>query len=551
MRIALAQLNYTVNHFELNKQKIIEAINRAKESKVDLVVFSELSVCGYPAYDLLDRKEFIENCLASVNEIAPHCNGIAAIVGSPSFNANSTGKILHNSAFLLANGKIKSVHHKSLLPTYDIFDEYRYFEPSKDFKIATLNGKRIAITICEDLWDDQPISAAVSRNKLYTISPMEELMKQNPEMVINISASPFSYDSHKRRLSVFTGNVKRFGLPVIHVNQVGANTDLIFDGGSMTLNAKGDVILQCKSFDEDFQIVETNTIENQALTASLKETENRIEKIHDALVMGIRDYFHKSGFTSATLGLSGGIDSAVTLVLAQRALGSQNLRVLLLPSQYSSQHSIDDAVLLANNLNVVYDTVDISDAFSSLKNSMSNIFAGLPEDITEENIQARIRGTLLMALSNKFGHLLLNTSNKSEAAVGYGTLYGDMCGALGVLGDVYKTDIYALAHYINKEIEIIPDNTITKPPSAELRPNQKDSDSLPEYDVLDQILFHYIEGHKSVDEIIDEGFDKEIVTKTIRLININEYKRYQFAPILRISSKAFGHGRKMPLVAKY
>ncbi len=551
MRIALAQLNYTVNHFELNRQKIIEAINRAKQSKVDLVVFSELSVCGYPVYDLLDRKEFIENCLASVSEIALQCIGIAAIVGSPSYNPNSTGKILHNSAFLLANGKIDSVHHKALLPTYDIFDEYRYFESSKDFRIATLNGKRIAITICEDLWDDQPTSAAVSRNKLYTISPMEELMKQKPEMVINISASPFSYDSHKRRLSVFTGNVKRFGLPVIHVNQVGANTDLIFDGGSMTLNTKGDVILQCKSFDEDFQVVETDAIEIQPAIASPKESEDRIAKIHNALVMGIRDYFHKSGFTKATLGLSGGIDSAVTLVLAQRALGSENIRVLLLPSQYSSQHSIDDAIALANNLQITYDIVNIADSFNTLKNTLANVFDGIPEDITEENIQARVRGTLLMALSNKFGHLLLNTSNKSEAAVGYGTLYGDMCGALAVLGDVYKTDIYALAHYINREIEIIPDNTITKPPSAELRPNQKDSDSLPEYDILDQILFRYIESHKSADEIINEGFDKEIVIKTIRLVNINEYKRFQFAPILRISSKAFGYGRKMPLVAKY
>ncbi len=385
---------------------------------------------------------------------------------------------------------------------------------------------------------------------LYTKSPMGELIKQNPEIIINIAASPFAHDNYSKRLAVFGGNVKRFGLPVISVNQVGANTDLIFDGGSMAINANGKLATKLKFFEEDFQIVDT---EDKAFSNSSIEisTEDSIDTIHDALVLGIRDYFEKMGFSKATLGLSGGIDSAVTLVLAQRALGSENIRVLLLPSQFSSQHSIDDAVNLVINLNIKYDIINIANTFNAMKDSLSDIFGNLPEDLAEENIQARIRGTLLMALSNKFGHLLLNTSNKSEAAVGYGTLYGDMSGALGVLGDVYKTEVFALARYINKDKEVIPENSIIKPPSAELRPDQKDSDSLPEYDILDKILFQFIEGHKSAKEIIALGFDQNTVNRTIRMVNISEYKRYQSPPILRVSSKAFGFGRKMPLVAKY
>lgn len=549
MKIALAQLNFTVNHFDLNTKKIIDSIIRAKRVGVDLIVFSEMSVCGYPPLDLLDRADFVDNCINSVSQIAKHCVGISAIVGSPSRNPNSSGKSLFNSALLLSEGKIQSVHHKALLPTYDIFDEYRYFEPNRDFQVASINGKRIAITVCEDVWDDQPTSAGVWRSKLYTLSPMEELIKQKPELIINIAASPFSYDSKDRRMAVFTGNVKRFGLPVVYVNQVGANTELIFDGGSMVLDEKGEVVVQCKSFDEDFQIFDTHN--EDSFTDTQSQAADKISQIHDALVLGIRDYFDKMGFTKATLGLSGGIDSAVTLVLAQRALGSENIRVLLLPSEYSSQHSIDDAVSLAKNLNVKYDIVSIQESFKAIKSSLINVFAGTNEDITEENIQARIRGVLLMALSNKFGHLLLNTSNKSEAAVGYGTLYGDMNGAISVLGDVYKTDIFSLARFINRENEIIPENTITKPPSAELRPDQKDSDSLPEYNILDPILFRYIEGRKTVADIIAEGYDEAVVNKVIRLVNINEYKRFQAPPILRISSKAFGSGRRMPLVAKY
>jgi NAD+ synthase (glutamine-hydrolysing) len=549
MRIAIAQLNYTVNHFRLNQDKILAAIQRAKRENADLVVFSELSVCGYPPHDLLDRRDFVATCIESVHQIAKSCYGIAAIVGAPSLNPNPQGKLLYNSAYVLQRGTVSSIHHKTLLPTYDVFDEYRYFEPNSDFSIAQIDGENVAITICEDLWDDQPVSSSFARNRLYKVSPMERLSSFNPKFVVNIAASPFSYNSEDRRLRVFTGNVNRFKLPVVYVNQVGANADLIFDGGSMVLNSKGDVLEHLASFGEDFRVIDTATFNQTDPPIARRGDNEPIARIHDALVMGIRDYFRKMGFERATLGLSGGIDSAVTLVLAEKALGAGNIRVLLLPSQYSSQHSVDDAIALASRLNVRYDVINIKGVFESFRESLRPIFAGLQEDITEENLQARIRGTLMMALSNKFGHLLLNTSNKSEAAVGYGTLYGDMNGALSVLGDVYKTDVYQLAHYINRNGEIIPANTIQKPPSAELRPDQKDSDSLPEYGVLDQILFMYIEEQRNREEIVDAGFDPHVVDKALRLVNISEYKRHQAPPILRVSSKAFGFGRKMPLVA--
>jgi NAD+ synthase (glutamine-hydrolysing) len=447
---------------------------------------------------------------------------------------------------------VVSIHHKTLLPTYDVFDEYRYFEPNSEFNIITINGRRIAITICEDLWDDQPVSSTFAKSRLYKSSPMDKLKELNPELIINIAASPFSYNNEERRKKVFTDNINRYGIPVIYVNQIGANTELIFDGGSMVLDRKGQVLEQLSSFEEDYKIIDSESLEsNQPVKSETISEDIRISRIYNAIVLGIRDYFQKMGFTKATLGLSGGIDSAVTLAMAVDALGSENLRVILMPSKYSSQHSIDDAVALANNLNIQYDLISIQDTFDSFNNGLSDLFKGMDEGIAEENLQARIRGTLLMALSNKFGHLVLNTSNKSEAAVGYGTLYGDMNGALSVLGDVYKTDVFKLAHFINRKKEIIPINTIVKPPSAELRPNQKDSDSLPEYDLLDKILFRYIEEQKSSDTIISEGFDGLTVLKTIRLVNINEYKRFQAPPILRVSSKAFGFGRRMPIVAKW
>ena len=549
MKIALEQLNYHVANFELNAKKMIEAIEEAKKQRADMVVFSELAVCCYPPYDFLERKEFVESCEKAIVDIAGHCNGIAAVVGGPSINPESKGKNLFNSAFFLADGGVKDVTHKTLLPNYDVFDEYRYFEPNSRFDVIEYKGKKIALTVCEDLWDEQPVANSFARSKLYAKSPMEELMNLSPDFVINIAASPFSYSQVEIRRQIVQKKADKFSVPIVYVNQVGANTDLVFDGNSMVVNSRGEVVTQMKGFAEDLQVVEMDDV-NTLQQVNFMMTD-KIGNIHDALVLGVKDYFTKMGFKKATLGLSGGIDSAVTVVIAVMALGAENVRVLLLPSKYSSDHSIKDAVDLAVNLEIKYDTVPIGTIVSGFESTLDPLFKGLDPDIAEENIQARIRGTLLMALSNKFGHILLNTSNKSESAVGYGTLYGDMNGGLSVLGDVYKTDVFKLARYMNRNREVIPENSIVKPPSAELRPDQKDSDSLPDYDILDGILFQYIEQKLSASEIIAMGFDRETVDKVLRLVNMNEYKRFQTPPILRVSSKAFGFGRRMPLVAKY
>lgn len=547
MKVAFAQLNYTIGDFQGNSAKIITNIGKAKNDGADLVIFSELSVTGYYPHDLLEKKEFIKKAENAVLKIAESCAGIAAIIGAPRINENSRGKKLYNSAFFLNEGKIQHIQNKTLLPTYDIFDEYRHFEPNRDFNIVEFKGEKIAITICEDLWDELPTANEFGKDKLYQISPMEELSKFEPDFVVNISASPFSYNQEEWRKNVLINKAKKFRIPVFYNNQVGAQTELIFDGGSVFIDRNGEVVKELKYFEEDFMIVDTENIGEKQLQSKT----DTIEKIHNALVLGIRDYFEKMGFKKATLGLSGGIDSAVTVVLAVRALGAENVRVLLMPSKYSSDHSVDDARQLAENLGIKYDIINIQSAVDEFETALSPLFAGTSTDITEENIQARARGIYLMAISNKFGHILLNTTNKSECAVGYGTLYGDMNGGLAVLGDVYKMDVFKLAHFINRESEIIPINTIVKPPSAELRPDQKDSDSLPEYNDLDRILFSYIEMNMSPKEIIKQGFDETVVNRVIRMVNINEYKRFQAAPILRISSKAFGFGRRMPLVAKY
>lgn len=547
MKIALAQLNYHIGNFEKNSEKIIRHINRAKDEGAGLVVFSELSVCGYYPHDLLERKEFIARARETVAKIAAYCHGIAAIVGAPTINQCERGKKLFNSAILIENGKISSIHHKSLLPTYDIFDEYRHFEPNNKFEVVQVNGKKLAITICEDLWDEQPSNNEFGKDKLYQTSPLEELAKQNPDIVINISASPFSYNQENWRKNVLISKAKKFGLPIVYSNQVGANAELVFDGGSVVIGSNGEIIKELNYFEEDFWVFDT---ENPA-AQKLQPEESYIEKIHNALVLAIHDYFGKTGFRTAVLGLSGGIDSAVTLALAVRALGAENVRVLLMPSKFSSDHSVGDARLLAETLAVKYDILNIQGAVDRFGEALGPVFGNLPFDVTEENIQARARGIYVMALANKFGCILLNTSNKSECAVGYGTLYGDMNGGLSVLGDVYKTDVFKLARFINREKEIIPENTIIKPPSAELRPGQKDTDSLPEYDVLDRILFDYIEMNQSPQEIISQGFDAETVMRVVKMVNMNEYKRFQAPPIIRVSSKAFGFGRKMPLVAKF
>ena len=541
MKIALAQLNYHVGNFEQNTNKIIHSIKKAKLSGCDLIVFSELAICGYPPRDFLEFTDFIERCYQSAETIALECFDIAAIIGMPTRNNLGKGKALFNSAAFLFEGKIQSIHNKSLLPNYDIFDEYRYFEPDYNSHILNYKNFKIAITICEDLWN-------IGEEQLYPYSPMEKLIAEKPDLMINIAASPFNINQAETRKNILKKNVEKYKIPLFYVNHAGAQTELIFDGGSMALNSDGEIISELNYFEEDFKVFDTNNLtNNNNLSAILSKT----ALIHDALITGIKDYFQKLGFTKAILGLSGGIDSAVVLVMAARALGSNNVKALLLPSEYSSQHSVDDAVKLAENLGVSYEIINIEDVFSTFNKTLSPFFKDLAFDVTEENLQARIRAVILMAFSNKFGNVLLNTSNKSEAAVGYGTLYGDMCGGLAVIGDLYKTQVYELAHYINKDKEIIPNNSITKPPSAELRPEQKDSDSLPEYDILDAILYNYIELRKGPRELLEMGFDEAIVNKTLRLVNMNEYKRHQTAPILRISAKAFGMGRRMPIVGKY
>lgn len=546
MKIALAQLNYHIANFEKNAQKINDSIQRAKEAGAELVVFSELSVTGYYPHDLLERKEFIEKAEETVGKIAQTCTGIAALVGAPAINTGSRGKKLYNSACFLNNGKIEAIRNKSLLPTYDVFDEYRHFEPNKTFQLIEYRGKKLAVTICEDLWDEQPARNESGRDKLYQTLPMEELSRLKPDLVINLSASPFSYNQENRRRDILVKNAIRYGLPVVYVNQIGAQAELIFDGGSCFVDRDGSIPVELAYFCEDFYVFDTD-----APREKKQEKKDNIAKIHDALLLGIRDYFRKMHFTDAVLGLSGGVNSALVCALAVEALGNEHVRGILMPSKYSTGHSVTDAVHLAENLGIRYDTISIRETVSAFEQALSPVFGDLPPGVAEENIQARARGTLLMALSNKFGSILLNTTNKSECAVGYGTLYGDMNGGLAVLGDVYKTDVYKLSAYINRQKQVIPQNTLTKAPSAELRPDQKDSDSLPDYPVLDAILFRYIELNQPPDEIIASGFDRETVLKTVRLVNQTEYKRFQAPPILRISSKAFGFGRKMPLVAGY
>jgi NAD+ synthase (glutamine-hydrolysing) len=550
MKIAWAQLNFHIGNFEANTDKIIRQIQQAKVENVDLIVFPELSLCGYPPLDFLESNHFIEECIKSIALIAIHCDGIAAIVGAPAINESDTGKRLFNAAYFIANKRVEKIIKKTLLPNYDVFDEYRYFEPNKVFEIIEFKSLKIALTICEDLWDEQDETfTPLNHSKMYTISPMQELMKLNPDCMINIAASPFSYVQHQTRMKVLQRNALKYQMPLLYVNHCGAQTELIFDGGSCALNKDGKTIAMAPFFIENFHVID---LFGASITSTIEQvTPSKNELIFKALTCGIRDYFSKQNFKQAILGLSGGIDSALTLVLAVAALGKENVLAVLLPSGFSSNHSIDDALALVKNLDCKHQLLPIEDNFQSLLKTLKPSFEGTDFGLAEENIQARLRGVLLMAMSNKFGYILLNTSNKSEMAVGYGTLYGDMCGGLAVIGDVYKTEVYQLCEYINREKEIIPLNTIIKPPSAELRPNQKDSDSLPEYDILDRVLFQYIENKNALDDICELGYDESLVKRIINMVNKNEYKRKQAAPVLRISPKAFGMGRRMPIVANY
>jgi len=605
MKIVLAQQNYHVGNFEENTRKILEGIRQAKQAGADLVVFSELSVCGYPPRDFLEFEDFIGLCYSSIDRIRAEADTIGVIVGGPARNPQKKGKDLFNAAWLLYEGEIKGVAHKTCLPNYDVFDEYRYFEPGYEWNVIPFKGKKIALTICEDIWN-------LGDNPLYRVCPMDQLMKQGPDLMINISSSPFDYDHDEDRKEVVRQNVLKYGLPMYYCNAVGSQTEIVFDGGSVVYNAKGDLVRELKSFEEDFALVELphpvaplyeellpgfSIAVNQEEAAAAEKmhapvrtegvagegiqmkagagegvfdkdmrvsklndpdqviqylvAERNIRQIHQALILGIRDYFFKMGFTKAILGSSGGIDSAVTLALACEALGKENVRAILLPSPYSTSHSVSDAEQLSRTLGNPYDIIPIREVYEALLGTLEPVFKGLSFGLAEENLQSRTRGNILMALANKFGYVLLNTSNKSELSTGYGTLYGDMAGGLSVLGDVYKGQVYALARHINRDHEIIPANILSKAPSAELRPDQKDSDSLPEYDILDKILYQYIERRQGPKEIIAMGIDEALVRRVLRLVNMNEYKRNQFCPIIRVSCKAFGVGRRVPIVGKY
>ncbi len=543
MKITLAQLNYHIGNFEGNLQKMLGAVEQAKLEGSDLICFGEMATCGYPPRDFLEFKDFILHSMESVQKLADAAQGIAIAVGSPSVNPVIQGKDLYNSAFFLFDGKIQHISHKALLPTYDIFDEYRYFEPAKEFSTVTYKGYKIAITICEDIWN------VGNDNPLYTICPMDEMMHEKPDLMLNLSASPFSFDHAADRILTVKANVERYKLPIFYVNHVGAQTEILFDGGSLVASPDGNIYDEMPYFKECINTYDLAEVLKGAINN--EQPKEKFELIHDGIVTGIKNYFDKLGFKKAILGLSGGIDSALTAVLAVRALGKENVRGVLMPSEYSTGHSVTDAKDLAENLGIQYDIVPIKAIFDGYENLLQPLFEGKPNDVTEENIQARIRGMILMALSNKFGNILLNTTNKSEFAVGYGTLYGDLCGGLSVLGDVYKTEVYKLVAYVNKDSLVIPQNSITKPPSAELRPGQKDSDSLPEYDILDPILYQYIENRQGPQELIAMGFDEALVKRILRMVNINEFKRHQSAPVIRVSNKAFGVGRRLPIVGKY
>ena len=558
MKIFLAQQNYHIGNFESNTQKIILAIQSAKEQGGDLIVFSELSVCGYAPRDFLEFEDFINKSYAAIDVIKQHADTIGVLVGAPDRNPVREGKDLFNGAFLLYEKEIKGVAHKTCLPNYDVFDEYRYFEPAYNWSIMEFKGKKLAVTICEDIWN-------LGDNPLYRNCPMDELMKQQPDVMINLSASPFDYTHDEDRKATIKSNVKKYKLPLFYCNAVGSQTEIVFDGASLIFDAAANLCGELPRFAEAMQsfilnddgtidapvIEPASRMPDKELNPVALEENLNIEMVHDAIVLGIRDYFTKMGFTKAILGSSGGIDSAVTLALACIALGKDNVRAVLMPSQYSTSHSVNDAEQLSMNLGNPYDIIPVENIYNSFLNELKPIFKDLPFSIAEENIQSRTRGNLLMAIANKFGYILLNTSNKSELATGYGTLYGDMAGGIGVLGDCYKLQIYALAKYINRNKEIIPINIITKPPSAELRPGQKDSDSLPEYELLDKILFQYIERRQGPNEIKAQGFDAALVDRILKMVNVNEYKRNQFCPIIRVSPKAFGVGRRMPIVGKY
>ncbi|HSA06252.1 MAG TPA: NAD+ synthase [Candidatus Gastranaerophilales bacterium] len=540
MKIAIAQINTKVGDLKGNADKIIKYINQAKEKKADLVVFPELSICGYPPRDLLDFECFVDDNLIYLDKIKKHTENIAVICGFINKNPSDIGKKLFNAAAVIKNGEITAKYYKRLLPFYDVFDETRYFEPGKEPLIVEIKGKNFFITICEDLWNDKDFW----KRQIYHINPADEIQKHNVDVIINLSASPYLLNKEKERFSIFKNIAVANKLPVIYVNQSGGNDDLIFDGTSFVIDGIGEIKALCGDFQEDFIVYDLEN--NAGEVHRISETEE--ESVFNALCAGVKDYCDKTGFKKVLLGLSGGIDSAVTAVIASYALGKENVLGITLPGIYSSEGSVSDSEKLAANLGIEFLEIPITGIFDSYINFLQNGKKLL--DLTEENLQARIRANILMMYSNRYGHLLLTTGNKSELSVGYCTLYGDMCGGLAVLSDIPKIMVYRLANYINRDQEIIPLDTITKPPSAELSPDQKDQDTLPPYEVLDDVLKEFVEQNKSINEI-SEKYPEELVKELIKKINICEYKRRQAALGLKVTTKAFGAGRRFPIAQGY
>lgn len=543
MKIALGQINPTVGDFTGNSKKIIEFARAAHQAGAQMAVFSELAVCGYPPRDLLEKPAFVARSQRAVQEIAAAVPDITVVTGFVSPAAVETGKSVMNSAAVLCQGKVQFVQSKMLLPTYDVFDELRYFDPASSQKVLPYCGNKLALTICEDAWNDKHFW----HRRLYSVDPVDELLRAGANLVLNISASPFHIGKRELRFNMLRTVAVDNKVPVVFVNQVGGNDSLVFDGSSLVIAPDGSIVAQAKSFEEDLVFVDTNTLHGDLHP----QIEGEEASAYAALVLGTRDYVRKCGFRSAIIGLSGGIDSALTAAIAVDALGRENVTGLAMPSQYSSEHSVKDARDLACKLGIRFEVVPISGIFDCYRRTLAPVFSGAPEDVTEENIQSRIRGNLLMAMSNKFGHLVLTTGNKSELGVGYCTLYGDMVGGLGVISDVPKTLVYRLSRYVNSRKPVIPESTLTKAPSAELRPGQRDSDTLPPYEILDNILEDYVEDYRTAEQIAAErGYEVKLVRDVIRMIERSEYKRQQAAPGIKITPKAFGFGRRFPIAQK-
>ncbi|MGC1870316.1 MAG: NAD+ synthase [Acidobacteriaceae bacterium] len=548
MKLALAQINPTIGDFLGNVRKIVEVSLDSQRLGADLVIFPEMAVCGYPPADLLEKSSFLARAQQAVEEIAERVTAnhpIAVLCGCPTPAPSNSGKRVMNSAMLLRDGRVEFIQSKMLLPYYDVFDEQRYFAPAAKQVLYELAGERIAITICEDAWNDKNFWP----QRLYPVDPVENLMHQGATLIVNLSASPYYRDKREMRRAMLAAIARRHRVPLAMVNQVGGNDTLIFDGTSLVLDEQGDTIAQAKSFQEDLLVVDLSS-ESRAIPPSKGDED---AAVYDALVLGTRDYVRKCGFSKGIVALSGGIDSALVATIAAEALGADNILGVGMPSEYSSQGSIDDARQLAQNLGIQWELIPINDIFQQHLKALQPILNSYPPDITEENLQSRIRGALLMALSNKLGALVLTTGNKSEMSTGYCTLYGDMVGALAVIADVYKTCVYRLARYVNRDREIIPENTLIKPPSAELRPGQQDTDSLPPYEVLDPILEAYVERYETAEDIVQASplpLEIDLVRSILRMVERSEYKRQQAAPVLKVTQKSFGVGRRFPIAVK-